>query len=129
MGISRKKCCGSGITGVEVETNFRGYLLTEQRAFLEPLETAEKRLESERRRKIEPAHESSGLQAGVQILSARLKEFIDSKKQLAAVAGTKRDQVQVVREGRGRSGALSDGRADAFGILKIGSSKNCRPNP
>ncbi|MBX3237529.1 MAG: CHASE3 domain-containing protein [Nitrospiraceae bacterium] len=98
---------------VEVETNFRGYLLTEQRAFLEPLETAEKRLNQATAELNRLTSQTPGLQAGVQILSARLKEFIDSKKQLAAVAGTgKRDQVQVyVRVGDGRALYLTVERA------------------
>ncbi len=90
---------------VEVETSFRGYLLAEQRSFLEPLQLAEERLNASVAELNRQAQDAPSLKPGVQVLSARLKEFIDSKKQLATVADTgHRDQVHVyVRVGDGRA--------------------------
>lgn len=98
---------------LEVETSFRGYLLSEQRSFLEPLEGAEKRLNSAIGELTRLTGTTAGLQPGVQVLSARLKEFIESKKQLATVAETgQRDQVHVyVRVGDGRALFLTIERA------------------
>ena len=73
---------------LEVETSFRGYLLSDQRAFLEPLESAERRLNRAVGELSRLTSQATGLQAGVEVLSARLKEFIESKKQLATVAET-----------------------------------------
>jgi len=98
---------------LEVETSFRGYLLSDQRAFLEPLESAERRLNRAVGELSRLTSQATGLQAGVEVLSARLKEFIESKKQLATVAETgQRDQVHVyVRVGDGRALFLTIERA------------------
>jgi CHASE3 domain sensor protein len=97
----------------EVETSFRGYLISEQRSFLEPLDNAEARLDRAVAELTRLTGRTAGLQAGVQVLSARLKEFIDSKKQLSTVAESgQRDQVHVyVRVGDGRALFLTIERA------------------
>lgn len=90
---------------MDVETNFRGYLLAEQQSFLEPIHLAEVRLEIGIARLTDLTASTPGLQAGVQVLSARLKEFVDSKKKLAAFIGTdQQEQVRLyVRGGNGRA--------------------------
>ncbi len=90
---------------MDVETNFRGYLLTEQPSFLEPINQAESRLEAGMATLTELTADVPGLQAGRGVLLARLKEFIESKKALIAVVGTdKQDQVRFyVRGGSGRA--------------------------
>ncbi|WP_213042170.1 CHASE3 domain-containing protein [Nitrospira defluvii] len=90
---------------VDVETNFRGYLLTEQSSFLEPINLATSRLESGMARLTDLTASTPGLQLGVGVLSARLNEFVDSKKTLVAAIGTdKQEQVRLyVRGGSGRA--------------------------
>jgi CHASE3 domain sensor protein len=90
---------------MDVETNFRGYLLTEQTSFLEPINMAESRLETGMAQLTDLTASAPGLQAGVEVLAARLKEFVASKKSLAAVVGTdKQEQVRLyVRGGNGRA--------------------------
>ncbi len=90
---------------MDVETNFRGYLLTEQPSFLEPINQAESRLEAGMATLTELTADVPGLQAGRGVLFARLKEFIESKKALIAVVGTdKQEQVRFyVRGGSGRA--------------------------
>ncbi|MBS0171362.1 MAG: CHASE3 domain-containing protein [Nitrospira sp.] len=90
---------------IDVETNFRGYLLTEQPSFLEPINQAESRLETGMATLTELTANVPGLQAGRGVLFARLKEFIESKKALIAVVGTdKQEQVRFyVRGGSGRA--------------------------
>ena len=90
---------------MDVETNFRGYLLTEQHSFLEPISLAESRLENGFAKLTDLTANTPGLQAGVGVLSHRLKEFVESKKALLAAVGTdKQDQVRLyVRGGNGRA--------------------------
>lgn len=90
---------------MDVETNFRGYLLTEQPSFLEPINQAETRLQAGMKTLTELTADIPGLQAGRGVLFARLKEFIESKKALIAVVGTeKQEQVRLyVRGGSGRA--------------------------
>lgn len=90
---------------MDVETNFRGYLLTEQQSFLEPINQAESRLATGMATLSELTVNVPGLQAGRGVLSARLTEFIESKKALIAVVGTdKQEQVRFyVRGGSGRA--------------------------
>ena len=90
---------------MDVETNFRGYLLTEQQSFLEPINHAESRLATGMATLSELTANVPGLQAGRGVLSARLTEFIESKKALIAVVGTdKQEQVRFyVRGGSGRA--------------------------
>ncbi len=90
---------------MDVETNFRGYLLTEQQSFLEPINLAERRLETGMTTLAELTADVPGLQAGGGVLFARLKEFIESKKALIAIVGTdKQEQVRLyVRGGSGRA--------------------------
>ena len=90
---------------VDVETSFRGYLLAEQRSFLEPMQAAESKLAAITDRLIALTKEDPGLRAGVDVLKARLKEFIGSKKQLTQIADTgQREQVYLyVRVGDGRA--------------------------
>ncbi|MDR4479795.1 MAG: CHASE3 domain-containing protein [Nitrospira sp.] len=90
---------------MDVETNFRGYLLTEQPSFLEPINQAESRLEAGMVRLRALTTSIPGLQAGVGVLSARLREFVESKKALVAtVRMDKQEQVHLyVRGGSGRA--------------------------
>lgn len=90
---------------MDVETNFRGYLLTEQPSFLEPINQAESRLETGMTTLSALTATVPGLHAGRGVLFARLKEFIESKKALIAVVGTdKQEQVRFyVRGGSGRA--------------------------
>jgi CHASE3 domain sensor protein len=90
---------------MDVETSFRGYLLAEQQSFLEPMLSAEIRLKAGVTRLADLTVDAPGLQSGVQMLSSRLKEFIDSKKQLTALVGTdQQEQVWLyVRNGNGRA--------------------------
>ena len=90
---------------MDVETNFRGYLLTEQPSFLDPINQAESRLETGMATLTELTATVPGLQAGRGVLFARLKEFIESKKALIAVVRTdKQEQVRFyVRGGSGRA--------------------------
>lgn len=98
---------------MDVETNFRGYLLTEQTSFLEPINLAESRLEIGMVRLTDLTADTPGLQAGVEVLSSRLKEFVASKKALVAAVGTdKQEQVRLyVRGGSGRALFLTIERA------------------
>ena len=57
---------------LEVETNFRGYLLTEQQSFLEPIRLAENQLNTALAQLAELTTTTPGLQAGVRVLSSRL---------------------------------------------------------
>lgn len=90
---------------VDVETNFRGYLLTEQSSFLEPINLAASRLDSGMARLTDLTANIPGLQLGIGVLSARLNEFVDSKQTLVAAIGTdKQEQVRLyVRGGSGRA--------------------------
>ena len=87
------------------ETNFRGYLLTEQPSFLEPINQAESRLDIGMATLTALTADLPGLEAGRGVLFARLKEFIESKQALIAVVGTeKQEQVRLyVRGGSGRA--------------------------
>ncbi|MCC2643886.1 MAG: exported protein of unknown function, contains domain [Nitrospira sp.] len=98
---------------MDVETNFRGYLLTEQPSFLEPIHGAETRLGAGLLQLTDLTAGTPGLQAGVGVLAARLREFVESKKALLAVVGTdKQDQVRLyVRGGSGRALFLTIERA------------------
>ena len=90
---------------LDVETNFRGYLLTEQQSFLEPIRLAENRLETGLARLTDLTASTPGLQAGVSVLSARLAEFVESKKRLLAVIGAEQQELVrlYVRGGSGRA--------------------------
>ena len=90
---------------MDVETNFRGYLLTEQQSFLEPINQAESRLDIGMATLTALTADLPGLEAGRGVLFARLKEFIESKQALIAVVGTeKQEQVRLyVRGGSGRA--------------------------
>ena len=90
---------------MDVETNFRGYLLTEQPSFLEPINQAESRLEVGMAQLRDLTTSTPGLQAGVGVLSARLREFVESKQALVAtVRMDKQEQVRLyVRGGSGRA--------------------------
>ena len=90
---------------MDVETNFRGYLLTEQPSFLEPINQAESRLDIGMATLTALTADLPGLEAGRGVLFARLKEFIESKQALIAVVGTeKQEQVRLyVRGGSGRA--------------------------
>ena len=90
---------------MDVETNFRGYLLTEQPSFLEPINQAESRLDIGMATLTALTADLPGLEAGRGVLFARLKEFIESKQALIAVVGTeKKEQVRLyVRGGSGRA--------------------------
>ncbi|MGC3973543.1 MAG: CHASE3 domain-containing protein [Nitrospira sp.] len=90
---------------MDVETNFRGYLLTEQQSFLEPINQAQGRLETGMAALSDLTANVPGLQAGRGVLFARLSEFIESKRALIAVVGTdKQEQVRFyVRGGSGRA--------------------------
>ncbi len=90
---------------MDVETNFRGYLLTEQQSFLEPINLAESRLDAGMAKLADLTATTPGLRAGLGVLAARLKEFIASKRALVAAVGTeKQEQVRLyVRAGNGRA--------------------------
>lgn len=90
---------------LEVETNFRGYLLTEQQSFLEPIRLAENRLKTGLAQLTDLTANTPGLQAGVSVLSARLDEFVESKQRLLAVIGAEQQALvrSYVRGGSGRA--------------------------
>jgi len=90
---------------LEVETNFRGYLLTEQQSFLEPIRLAENRLKTGLAQLTDLTAGTPGLQAGVGVLSARLDEFVESKQRLLAVIGAEQQDLvrSYVRGGSGRA--------------------------
>lgn len=90
---------------LEVETNFRGYLLTEQQSFLEPIRLAENQLSTALAQLAELTTTTPGLQAGVRVLSARLEEFVESKQRLLAVIGAEQQSLvhSYVRGGSGRA--------------------------
>ena len=90
---------------LEVETNFRGYLLTEQQSFLEPIRLAENRLKTGLAQLTDLTATTPGLQAGVSVLSARLDEFVESKQRLLAVIGAEQQDLvrSYVRGGSGRA--------------------------
>ena len=90
---------------LEVETNFRGYLLTEQQSFLEPIRLAENRLKTGLAHLTDLTANTPGLQAGVSVLSARLDEFVESKQRLLAVIGAEQQDLvrSYVRGGSGRA--------------------------
>ncbi|MDL1891176.1 hypothetical protein FBQ96_16690 [Nitrospirales bacterium NOB] len=106
---------------MDVETNFRGYLLAEQPSYLEPINQAEARLESGIDRLTLLTVESPGLQPGIRVLAARLREFIDSKRKLAALVGTdQQEQVRLyVRGGSGRALFLTIEKASGDFELRI----------
>jgi CHASE3 domain sensor protein len=90
---------------LDVETSFRGYLLAGQRFFLEPLQTADGQLAAIAKRLIALTEQDQSLRAGVDLLQSRLKEFINSKNSLTAIADNgQMDQVHLyVRVGDGRA--------------------------
>lgn len=90
---------------LEVETNFRGYLLTEQQSFLEPIRLAESRLKTGLAQLTGLTANTPGLQAGVSVLSARLAEFVESKQRLLAVIEAEQQEPvrSYVRGGSGRA--------------------------
>ncbi len=90
---------------VEVETSFRGYLLAGQRTFLEPVQSAESRLAAITERLMLLTNGDPRLQGGVELLHARVMEFIASKNRLTAIAESgQRDQVALyVKVGDGRA--------------------------
>ena len=114
---------------LEVETNFRGYLLTEQQSFLEPIRLAENRLKAGLAQLTDLTAGTPGLQAGVGVLSARLDEFVESKQRLLAVIGAEQQDLvrSYVRGGSGRALFLTIEKA--IGDLRSVSSANYRANP
>jgi signal transduction histidine kinase/CHASE3 domain sensor protein len=93
---------------VDIEDAFRGYLLTRQDVFLEPMREAESKLEPTVSAAVAHAGDLPGLPADIHRLGGRVSELLESKKRLIGrvQAGHAEEVLRYVRSGRGI--ALSD---------------------
>lgn len=88
---------------VDIEDAFRGYLLTENDAFLEPMREAESKLDPTVSQTIELVEGLPGLTLDVQNMSKRLYDLLNSKRELIGKirAGRAREALQYIRSGEG----------------------------
>ena len=66
----------------DIENGFRGYVLTKQSAFLQPVVYGEAKVQSILNHLLELTHDLPGLQARVKVLEERIHELIDTKRRL-----------------------------------------------
>lgn len=88
---------------VDIEDGFRGYLLTEQEVFLEPMREAEARLVPTVAETVELVKGLPGPAAKIQEVNQRFNDLLVSKRELIkrVQAGQAREVVQYVRTGKG----------------------------
>ena len=93
---------------VDVTSAFRGYLLTQQEVFLQPMTEAESKLEPTIARAVEQVENVPYLATNIRGVSARLSELLESKRSLIqqARSGRMNAVMEYVRSGKGI--ALSD---------------------
>ena len=66
----------------DIENGFRGYVLTKQSAFLQPVVYGEAKVQSILNHLLELTHDLPSLQARVKVLEERIHELIDTKRRL-----------------------------------------------
>lgn len=103
---------------VDIEDGFRGYLLTEQPAFLSPLHEAEAKLTPLLVEVLDQTKDRPILANDLRGIERRLTELLESKHRLLAQfqAGRKSEVFSYVREGQGL--ALSDALRLDFRLLE-----------
>jgi signal transduction histidine kinase/CHASE3 domain sensor protein len=88
---------------VDIEDAFRGYLITRQDKFLEPMQEAEGKMQPTVAQSLELVENLPGLSAGIQNIGERLYSFTESKRVLIGKvrAGRADEVLQYVRSGEG----------------------------
>lgn len=87
----------------DIENGFRGYVLTNQSAFLHPVVSGEARVQDSVEHLMRLTQDLPNLQARVKILSNRLRELIDSKRKmtLQVDSGKQEEVLAYIRAGEG----------------------------
>jgi CHASE3 domain sensor protein len=87
----------------DIENGFRGYVLTSQTAFLRPVVTGEAKVQDSVERLLRLTQKFPNLQARVKIFSTRLRELIESKRQMTLQFdnGKQEDVFSYIRSGEG----------------------------
>ena len=87
----------------DIENGFRGYVLTNQSAFLHPVVSGEARVQDSVEHLMRLTQDLPNLQARVKVLSNRLRELIDSKRKmtLQVDSGKQEEVLAYIRGGEG----------------------------
>lgn len=87
----------------DIENGFRGYVLTSQTAFLQPVVTGEAKVQDSVDRLLRLTQKFPHLQARAKILSMRLRELIESKRKMTMQIdnGKQEDVLSYIRSGEG----------------------------
>ena len=87
----------------DIENGFRGYVLTSQTAFLQPVVTGEAKVQDSVDRLLRLTQNLPNLQARVKILTTRLRELIESKRKLTLQIdnGKQEEVLSYIRSGEG----------------------------
>jgi CHASE3 domain sensor protein len=87
----------------DVENGFRGYVLTNQTAFLHPVVTGEAKMQDSIDHLLRLTHQLPNLQARVRVLETRLRELIESKRKLTLQidSGKQEEVLAYIRAGEG----------------------------
>ena len=87
----------------DIENGFRGYVLTNQSAFLHPVVSGEARVQDSVEHLMRLTQDLPSLQARVKVLSNRLRELIDSKRKmtLQVDSGKQEEVLAYIRGGEG----------------------------
>jgi len=88
---------------VDIEDAFRGYLITRQDKFLEPMQEAEGKMQPTVTQSLELVENLPGLSAGIQNIGERLYSFTESKRVLIGKvrAGRADEVLQYIQSGEG----------------------------
>jgi CHASE3 domain sensor protein len=87
----------------DIENGFRGYVLTGQTAFLQPVVTGEAKVQDSIDRLLRLTQNSPNLQARIKVLTTRLRELIESKRKLTMQVdnGKQEEVLSYIRSGEG----------------------------
>jgi CHASE3 domain sensor protein len=87
----------------DIENGFRGYVLTNQTAFLHPVVTGEAKMQDSVDHLLRLTQHLPNLQARVKALAARLRELIESKRKLTLQidSGKQEEVLAYIRAGEG----------------------------
>jgi CHASE3 domain sensor protein len=103
----------------DIDSGFRGYALMRQSMFLAPMVAAEAELPQAMQRLSDLTVDMPSLQGGVQVLSRRLDELVDSKRRLTGQIdnGKQEEALAYIRTGNGV--ALAKTVANVFDDLDM----------
>jgi CHASE3 domain sensor protein len=103
----------------DIDSGFRGYALMRQSMFLAPMVAAEAELPQAMQRLSDLTIDMPSLQGGVQVLSRRLDELVDSKRRLTGQIdnGKQEEALAYIRTGNGV--ALAKTVANVFDDLDM----------